>query len=192
MFNLILFDINESLCKEFEKEFSSFSNVTILHTTLEKLPPCDCIVSPANSFGLMDGGIDLAITNYFGVQLMERVQKYIIKNYAGEQPIGTSFIIETQNEKHQYLAHTPTMKVPIDIRNTDYVYQAMKSMLLEVNKHKEINSVACSGLGTATGRVPYSTASKQMALAYKNFLNPPNKIDWKFANVRFNEIIKTL
>lgn len=29
----------------------------------------DCVVSPANSFGLMDGGYDLAITEYFGEQL---------------------------------------------------------------------------------------------------------------------------
>ena len=38
----------------------------------------DCVVSPANSFGLMDGGFDLAITNWYGDQLQKRVQKYII------------------------------------------------------------------------------------------------------------------
>ena len=41
----------------------------------------ECIVSPANAFGLMDGGYDLAITEWFGGQLQERVQKYIIFNY---------------------------------------------------------------------------------------------------------------
>jgi len=36
--------------------------------------PVQCIVSPANAFGLMDGGYDLAITHYFGDQLQKRVQ----------------------------------------------------------------------------------------------------------------------
>ena len=40
----------------------------------------ECVVSPANSYGFMDGGYDLAITNYFGEALMEKVQRLIIKN----------------------------------------------------------------------------------------------------------------
>ena len=34
-----------------------------------------CIVSPANSYGIMDGGYDAAIINYFGMDLMLDVQK---------------------------------------------------------------------------------------------------------------------
>ena len=36
-----------------------------------------CVVSPANAFGLMDGGYDSAITEWFGRQLQRRVQQYI-------------------------------------------------------------------------------------------------------------------
>ena len=50
-----------------------------------------CVVSPANSFGLMDGSYDLVLTEWYGNQLQERVQEYIIKNFYGEQPVGTSF-----------------------------------------------------------------------------------------------------
>jgi len=39
----------------------------------EELKQFDCMVSAANSFGLMDGGVDLAIICYFGVELMDRV-----------------------------------------------------------------------------------------------------------------------
>lgn len=34
-----------------------------------------CVVSPANSFGLMDGGYDLALINWYGEQLKETPQK---------------------------------------------------------------------------------------------------------------------
>jgi len=191
MLNLILFDRNPELCDEFYKQFKNYSNVTVINSSLENLLSYDCIVSPANSFGIMDGGIDLAITNLFGIQLMDRVQEYIINNYLGEQPIGTSFVIETHNKEHPYLAHTPTMRIPMDIRNTDYVYLAMKAMLSEVSKNNNITSVACSGLGTATGRVPFDIAARQMALAYENFLNPPSRIDWEFAEKRFRDIWDT-
>lgn len=49
----------------------------------------------AETFGLMDGGVDAAITAYFGSQLQERVQQNIIREYLGEQPVGTAFVTET-------------------------------------------------------------------------------------------------
>ena len=53
-----------------------------------------CVVSPANAFGLMDGGYDSAITEWFGRQLQRRVQQYILDHFRGEQPVGTSFLLE--------------------------------------------------------------------------------------------------
>ena len=38
---------------------------------------CDAVVSPANSFGFMDGGIDLTYRRYFGLDLQSRVQAKI-------------------------------------------------------------------------------------------------------------------
>ena len=34
-------------------------------------------------------------------------------------------IVETGHTSHPYLAHTPTMQVPLNIRNTQNVYNAM-------------------------------------------------------------------
>jgi len=42
----------------------------------------------------------------------------------------------------------------------------------------KINIVACPGLGTGIGKMPYAEAAEQMAMAYKNFLNPPKYLDW--------------
>ncbi len=191
---LLLVDRNIGMCDAWKKHFIDLPSVEIIHSQFEEIKEFDCIVSPANSFGLMDGGIDLAIINFFGVQLMQRVQQKIIKEYLGEQPVGTSMIVETKHEKHPYLAHTPTMRVPMDIRNTDYPYLAMWAMLRTVYHHNasqsepKINSVLCSGLGTATGRVPFVQAARQMSLAYKNYLRVPNYIDWNYASGRQNDI----
>jgi O-acetyl-ADP-ribose deacetylase (regulator of RNase III) len=181
------------VCKAFHTYFDKLPNVEIINSAFENIGEYDCMVSPANSFGLMDGGIDAAITNYFGSQLMRRVQQYIIAEYLGEQPVGTSFIIATKHEKHPFLAHTPTMRVPMEIAHTDNVYLAMAAMLRAVYIHnrtaeRKIETIVCPGLGTGYGNVPFREASRQMALAYHNFLNPPTSINWVFAGQRQSEI----
>lgn len=178
---LILCDTNKVLCQQWNKYFCKIKDVTIVNDTFTNLQEFDCIVSPANSFGLMDGGFDLALINYFGYVLMQNIQKQIIADYAGEQPVGTSIIVETGNKKHPYCAHTPTMRVPQVIKGYDTVYNAMRAMLLAVSKHKDITSVLCPGLGTATGQVPIEIAAKQMYLAYENIANPPAEVSWQMA-----------
>lgn len=56
------------------EHFNYLPNVEIVNDYFEWLPSFDCLVSPANSFGMMDGGMDAAIINFFGSSLMERVQ----------------------------------------------------------------------------------------------------------------------
>jgi O-acetyl-ADP-ribose deacetylase (regulator of RNase III) len=191
--NLILVDPKPALCTAWRKHFDGLPNVEIVNGYFEQLPDFDCMVSAANSFGLMDGGVDLALIQFFGKAVEKNVQQHILEKYLGEQPIGTSFIVETGHKKHPFVAHTPTMRLPMTIALTDNVYVAMWAMLLAVYHHnlsnpRKIKNIACPGLGTATGRVPYDEAARQMAIAYRNFLNPPRYIDWRFADERQERI----
>jgi hypothetical protein len=108
---LILVDPNDAVCDAWKLVFEQSPDISIVRGRFEALPEFDCMVGAANSFGLMDGGVDLAITRFFGLQLMERVQAHILDEYLGEQPVGTSFIIETRHPRHPFLAHTPTGRV---------------------------------------------------------------------------------
>ncbi|MEH2283977.1 MAG: macro domain-containing protein [Nostoc sp.] len=179
---LILVAPDTLLCAAFQQRFNYLPNVEIVNNYFEWLPDFDCMVSPANSFGMMDGGIDAAIIRFFGNSLMVRVQQRILEDYLGEQPVGTSMIVETGHYKHPFLAHTPTMRVPMIIAGTDIPYIAMWAMLLAVRHHNQharqkINTIACPGLGTGIGRVPYTEAARQMALAYDHFLYPPKHLN---------------
>jgi O-acetyl-ADP-ribose deacetylase (regulator of RNase III) len=207
-FKLVLCDPNEELCNEWERAFEPYLGVEVKQGRFEDVD-FDCVVSPANSFGLMDGGVDEAITMYFGEQMMERVQSKVIEEYAGEQPIGTSMIVRGTgfgdgfDTKVKYVAHTPTMIIPMDIGRTTNVYMAMKAMLLEIEKFNsgtdsrfitgdfsKIKTVVCPGLGTGAGRVPYDLAAEQMANAYRNvYYNRPTEINWDYAVRRYNNII---
>jgi len=190
---LILIDPKPELCVAFHNYFHDLPNVEVVAGYFQHLPEFDCMVSAANSFGLMDGGVDAAITEFFGDSLMERVQQRILDEYLGEQNVGTSIIVETNHPKHPFIAHTPTMRVPFQIAHTDNVYRAMWAMLLAIRLHnlhakQRIRVVACPGLGTRTGRVPLPEAARQMSLAYRNFLNPPHEIDWELANARQKQV----
>ena len=141
-FNLLLVDIQKELCDHWTKYFSDDTGVKIHHGYFHTVSEAyECMVSPANSFGLMDGGIDLAIRNYFGMRVQYNVRKKIMKEYYGEQPVGTSIIVFTENEFHPFLAHTPTMRVPRDISKTDNVYNAFFAMLTAVSYYNKNNKV---------------------------------------------------
>ena len=130
MTTLILVAPDTSLYRAFKEHFSHFPKVEIVNNYFEWVTDYDCLVSPANSFGMMDGGMDAAITQYFGVDLETTVQSKILESYLGEQPVGTSLIVETGHSEHPFLAHTPTMRVPMSIKGTDVPYTAMWAMLL--------------------------------------------------------------
>lgn len=58
--------------------FSSTPEVSIICDDLKQFMQTykvDCVVSPANSYGLMDGGFDLAISEYFGWELQNKVKR---------------------------------------------------------------------------------------------------------------------
>jgi O-acetyl-ADP-ribose deacetylase (regulator of RNase III) len=183
-FELILVDVQEELCNAWKHAFQELPRVIIHHGKFQEVLQFDCMVSPANSFGKMDGGIDLAIRSFFGKQLQKTVQEVIENEFYGEQPVGTSIIVSTGQKEHPFLAHTPTMRVPKDISNSDSVYNATFAMLCAIANHNKrnltkINKVLCPGLGTATGKVTPREAARQMALAYKNFLGSSSADNWQ-------------
>lgn len=170
---LILVDINPQMCAQWRTAFDGLENVEIVRGPFQSLDSFDCFVSASNSFAFMDGGVDKAIRDHFGIQLQATAQRTIIEKWGGELPVGACEIIPTGNTKHPWLALTPTMRTPKPIVGTDVPYTAMWAMLNAVRRHGQIASVACPGLGTAIGRYPLDKAAQLMALAYRNFLRTP-------------------
>lgn len=174
--NLVLVDLNSDLCEALEDAFFDLPQVKIVNDRFENLKgyPSLCMVTAGNSFGVMGGGIDLAVKNFFGADIEKKVQGRINDKYFGEQPVGTSEIFYTHNHDIPWLSYTPTMSEPSNIAETNNVYYAMLSALIERQRFMEnIATLAVPGLGTACGGVPFEKAAYQMALAYKNFYKYP-------------------
>ncbi|MFK5924519.1 MAG: macro domain-containing protein [Verrucomicrobiota bacterium] len=149
----------------------------------------DCIATAGNSFGLMDAGFDLAVLKYFGAKLQDDIQNNIVQHFLGEQPVGTAFLVKTYNEKCPWVAHAPTMRVPMNISRTDNVYLATWATLLAVHKANLLDDAGISTLvfpafGTGTGGVSHLEAGLQIRLAIEYYLNPPDIINPSAAQLR--------
>lgn len=163
-------DIKPELIAAWEKYFADCPQVAVSLGDIFGLR-ADAIVSPANSFGFMDGGIDLVYSEHFGWQLCENLQHLILTRHDGELPVGQAEILPTGNAEIPWLISAPTMRIPSVIVHTPNAYLAFRAVLRLVRSHNAshpspIRSVLCPGLGTAIGKLPAEVCAKQMRAAY--------------------------
>jgi O-acetyl-ADP-ribose deacetylase (regulator of RNase III) len=139
----------------------------------------DALVSPANAFGFMDGGIDMLYSQRFGWDLQERLQARIRSAHHGELLVGAAEIVPTFGVP-SFLIAAPTMRVPMILpEDTIAPYLAARAVLLLV-KHGRlpdgapvsdvVSRVAFPGLGTGIGRVPPERCARQVRAAIDDVL----------------------
>lgn len=167
---IYLIDINLSIIKAWNKLLGKLDSVVIIHSDFEtfmKNYNVDCVVSPGNSHGVMAGGYDRALSEYFGWDLTKRVQKYIIDNFDGVQPVGTSIIMDTGIDDIK-LIHTPTMINPSKIHDANVVYECTKSTLELASKNK-IQNIVVPAFGGACGGLSPKIIAEKMHKAISQF-----------------------
>lgn len=165
-----LVDRNEGMCEKWSKEFKDCDDVVVYCNDFFA-PETDCIVSPANSFGFMDGGLDGVITKRLGSQTQINVQKKIAMMPTQELLVGQAILVHTGNKEIPFCVSAPTMRVPMILKGTPNPYLAAKATFALLKRIKDdnpeiIKKVTMSGLGTGVGRVPYEVCANQMKMAY--------------------------
>jgi len=168
----------------------------------------DAIVSPANSYGIMEGGFDMHLNNYLSNELnykdfIKMIQKQLSKKVNLLQQPGSAILLETNNSKCPYLIHSPTMQIPSIIYNKEIVYWCIYNILTLIYNHNEncikdketkINTICMPGMGTGCGQLTYKDFVKLLYLAYKHFKQNIKKIevDWEYAKKQYKELQITL
>lgn len=107
----ILFDKNPDMVNAWKEFFGDQSHVEIILGDFNSIK-CDTIVSPANSFGFMDGGIDYAISDRLGWNLQIKLQQIIKDLPEGELLVGQALVLDTEDKDIPYLISAPTMRIP--------------------------------------------------------------------------------
>ncbi|MDR3615563.1 MAG: macro domain-containing protein [Candidatus Obscuribacterales bacterium] len=166
---VILGDKNPELIAAWETEFANIPDVTVRGGNI-LLVKADALVSPANSFGFMDGGLDWSISELFEWKIQAKVQKVIRERHAGELLVGAAEIIATGKDQFPFLICSPTMRVPQNVANSINAFLCMRATLLAVTAFNKIEnliqSVAVPGLCTGAGKMPYQLSARQMRAAY--------------------------
>lgn len=132
---------------------------------------CDAFVSPANSFGFMDGGIDALYVKHFGSEIEGRVRAMVADRHGGELLVGQADVVPTARTP-PHLIVAPTMRVPMRLVGTVNPYLAARAafrLCLGADAAAlDIRCVAMPGLGTGVGRVGAATCAHQVATAYRD------------------------
>jgi O-acetyl-ADP-ribose deacetylase (regulator of RNase III) len=168
---IILTGLEPKLLQAWTEFFSSEENVSVVESDITKIQ-CDAIVSPANSFGFMDGGLDYALSERFGWDLEKKLQQIIKALPEGELLVGQALLLETGDKKIPFLISAPTMRIPtnFNIDTSINAYLAMKAILIKSKSDSRISSVAVPGLCTGVGRMQPMIAARQMFQAYKEIV----------------------
>jgi O-acetyl-ADP-ribose deacetylase (regulator of RNase III) len=165
---LHLIDTDAGVVAALRDAFRSFPEVEIALGNILTVAR-NTVVSPANSYGFMDCGIDRAYLDFFGPAIQARVQEALAQRPEGYLPVGASLVIRTGHVRIPYLVLAPTMLAPEAVTR-DNCYRAMRAVLRVANFHPEIGRVLFSpGLGTGVGMVHPGEAAEEMAQAYKDW-----------------------
>lgn len=192
--NLIFVGPEQDVVSAWEEHFQGYAQVSVQAGSIFKVD-CDALVSPANSFGYMDGGLDMLISEFFGWHVQERLQDLIRNKHHGELLVGVAEIVPTDNARIPFVISAPTMRVPMILSDTVNVYLATRAVILLVLHgrfadgrpvNEDVHTVAVPGMGTGVGRVPPNTCARQMKAAVddvllKNSRFPPS---WHEAQIK--------
>jgi O-acetyl-ADP-ribose deacetylase (regulator of RNase III) len=174
---IVLIDSSPRLAEQWKRAFAVFPEVEPIAGDYFQ-QNADAMVSPANSFGIMDGGLDLAIRDQLGYSIQGKVQNLILEEYHGELPIGSAVIVETGDSRWQYLIAAPTMRIPESVAYSINAYLAFRAILVAVENfnrqmgRREIDSLIVPGLATGVGGMSAAKCADQMRMAYQTILEP--------------------
>lgn len=196
---IILAARERSLAEAWRHSMDGIDCVRLHHGSILDVE-CDAVVSPANSYGFMDGGIDLVYSQHFGWGVEDRLRQQIRDRHHGELLVGAAELVETGNPVLPYLIAAPTMRVPMVLGpQTVNPFLATRAVLLLVKRGvfhsgdfageriaEHVQTIAFPGLGTGVGQVPVEICARQMHAAIEEFVLDlyPEPTSWAEASER--------
>ncbi|GAB4410328.1 MAG: macro domain-containing protein [Microscillaceae bacterium] len=165
---------NKTIAEAMAQGFSDIEGVEVICGDIFKLS-ADVIVSPANSFGDMGGGLDKKIDDFFGGKIQPLIQQHIHENYWGEMPVGIASVLALNHQQFKHLILAPTMRIPGNVSQTLNAYLAMWAILVAANlqclKNKNsLSKIVMTSLCTGIGGMDYVQAAFQMKTACRQVL----------------------
>jgi O-acetyl-ADP-ribose deacetylase (regulator of RNase III) len=143
----------------------------------------EAVVSPANSFGWMRGGVDAVYAQAFPA-IEQQVRSAVLAYHGGELPVGEALIVPTGSPAPEWLISAPTMRQPGEQLPPDTVhpYLAARAVLRLWRDGKldhgapvrsAVRTIALPGMGTGVGGVSPRTCARQVIAAWDEVIGQP-------------------
>jgi O-acetyl-ADP-ribose deacetylase (regulator of RNase III) len=172
---LILCALDEPLAAAWHEISNGRDGVTIHQGSVLDVQ-VDAVVSPANSYGWMRGGIDAVYARAFP-EVEERVRSAVLAYHGGELPVGEALLVPTGAPRPPWLVSAPTMREPGERLPPDTVHPYLSARavlrlwsegMLEngVPVRHVVRSIAMPGLGTGVGGASPKLCAGQVAAAW--------------------------
>lgn len=164
---VVLADINPEVVEAWRAAFADTPGIEIRNGSIldERV---DAWVSPTNSRGRMDGGVDAVVKRHLGAGIQLRVQRAIRDGFAGNLPVGSAVCVPSGAVNPKFLISTPTMVTSSqNVSETLNVALACAAAFQAVHRQNDaapgsIGSVALVGMGAQTGQVPARVCANLM------------------------------
>lgn len=172
-------DLNETLIDCCKREIA-YSNITDLDAVCGDIfgQPAYGVVSPGNSFGFMDGGIDLLYVRRFGWDVEKKLQQVIRDDCNGELLVGEAVTVRLTDPNFSLLIAAPTMRVPMTIMDPTSVRLATRAAVSAARVFKAA-AIVMPGMGSGTGKVKDNWVAAMMVAGIRDALFPvdfPNNV----------------
>ena len=169
--NLTFVDHNFEVVRAYSQAFSKINGCKFQHDNIFRVGP-GTLVSPANSHGDMNDGIDRDYKEKFeGIE--GRLANFIGNIHAGKLEVGKAQIVPTHDKNHPYIVFAPTVERFGDASSEENVRLATKAILMEVlkfNKKPEGRGIArllIPGLGTGCAGLFPEESARGVIQGYK-------------------------
>jgi O-acetyl-ADP-ribose deacetylase (regulator of RNase III) len=175
----IFFDYKDTFVSETESILSEhIPNAQFVTTDVRELD-ADIYISPANSYGWMNGGIDGVYSEMFpnvSSIVQQKIGEVSVEKGIRDKPtlsIGSAVIVpvKTTDGKSKKLICAPTMERPRNITNSpENIYYAMMAIfsLCDNIEYKD-KVVAVPGLGTGCGGLSHTQSAQEIIKAYNDY-----------------------
>lgn len=177
--NILFCDKSDGFKEGFDLFLKKYENISYHCCDFKELDgQFDCVISPANSFAIFDGGFDAHISRYFNEieQFTVEMQKQLLDKTGGYAQPGTCVLLETQVNKCKYVALCPTMVIPSVVTDYSIIYHCFWNLLITIHNHNKtsddkIKNILLTGLGTGIGNVGKMANCRLLDLAISNYLS---------------------
>lgn len=171
---VVLTDINTAVVEAWRAAFADTPDIEIRKGSILD-EHVDAWVTPTNSRGRMDGGVDAAIKRNLGAGIQLRVQRAIRDQAAGRLPVGSAVCVPSGATNPKFLISAPTMQESAqNVSENLNVALACAAAFQAIHRQNRlapgsIGSVALVGMGAQTGRVPARVCANLMWTGYTLF-----------------------